>query len=55
MEIKKYMVKTMDNGTVERRYYTTLNHAMRFFNACGSAILYEYDERTFCYEFVDAR
>ena len=54
-EVKKYMVKTMDNGTVERRYYATLNHAMRFFNACGSAVIYEYDERTFCYEYKDAR
>ena len=51
----KYMVKTMDNGKVERRYYKTLNHAMRFFKACGSAVLYKYDEKTLCFEYVDAR
>lgn len=53
--MKKYMVKTMDSGTVERRYYSTIGNAMRFFNACGSAVLYKYDENTFCYEYVDAR
>lgn len=51
----QYMVKTMDNGRVARKYFKTLNGAMRFFNSCGSAALYKYDESTFCYEFVDAR
>ena len=53
--MEKYMVKTMDNGRAARRYYKTLSGALKFFNSCGSAVLYEYDENTFCYEYVDAR
>lgn len=55
MEIKPYMVKSMDCGKIERRYYTTFNRALRYFNSCGSAVIYEYDERTFCYEYVNAK
>lgn len=53
--IKKFMVKTLDSGKAVRKYFKTLNGAMRYFNSCGGAVLYEYDESTFCYEYVDAR
>ena len=53
--MEQYMVKSMDNGKVTRKYFKTERGAMRFFNSCGSAALYRYDESTFCFEFVDAR
>ena len=52
---KKYMVKSMDNGRISRKYYKTENGARKYFNACGSAALFVYDEDTCCYEYVDAR
>ena len=53
--MKNFMVKTMDNGKVERRYYKTLARAIRYFESCGSAVLYEYRIETLCYEPLQVR
>ena len=54
-EFKEYMVKTMDSGETVRRYYKTESGARRFYNSCGSAVLYKYSYTTCYYEYVDAR
>lgn len=52
--MNNYMVMTMDHGKKERRYYKTERGARRFFESCGSAVLYKYNPNTCYFEEVDA-